>query len=68
MAVNENKSPAGYTRGEWSTKPDYEAECQTCGWRLNSKNAQGPAAVHARSRKHCVRVEVAVVRIYNHEP
>lgn len=63
-----NRSASGYHRGEWSTKPDYVAECLTCGWRLASRGAQGPGAVHARKHKHCVRVEVETARIYNHEP
>lgn len=61
------KTESNYTAGEWSTKLDYDAECQTCGWRCLSRNAQGVAAQHARKHKHCVRVEVYVVRIYNHE-
>lgn len=62
------RTASGYAPGEWSTKPDYEAECLTCGWRLASRNAQGAAATHARKHKHCVRVQVEVARIYNHEP
>lgn len=64
----EGKSKCGYTRGEWSTKPDYFAECMTCGWRSAASNAQGNAARHARGHKHCVRVEVSRAVIYNHEP
>jgi hypothetical protein len=62
------RSASGYSRGEWSTRPDYRAECLTCGWFCQAKNAQGVAAQHARKHKHCVRVEVEVTRIYNHEP
>lgn len=61
------KTKSGYSRGEWSTKPDYVAECLTCGWSLEGRNAQGPAATHSRKHKHCVRVQVDVARIYNHE-
>lgn len=63
-----DESPSGYARGEWSTKPDYRAECMTCGWTCQGRGAQGPGAVHARKHKHCVRVAVDVARIYNHEP
>ncbi len=65
---DENKSASGYQRGEWSSRPDYRADCMTCGWTLSNRNAQGPAAIHARKHKHCVRVEVEVARVYNHEP
>jgi hypothetical protein len=65
--VARRMTAAGYASGEWSTKPDYQADCLTCGWQLRGRNAQGPGAVHARKHKHCVRVEVDVARIYNHE-
>lgn len=68
MSFSNGKSASGLTRGEWSTKPDYRAECLTCDWTMEGNNAQGPAAVHARRHGHCVRVEVDVTRIYNHEP
>jgi len=68
MPADDNKSASGYRRGEWSTKPDYLAECLTCGWKLQSTNAQGPAAIHARRHKHNVHVEVFITRVYNHEP
>lgn len=68
MSDDDNRSASGYRRGEWGTKPDYVAECMTCSWSLRSRNAQGPAAIHARKHKHCVRVEVDTTRIYNHEP
>jgi len=61
-------SRSGYHRGEWSTRAEYTAECQTCGWTCVGPNAQGTGARHARAHKHCVRVQVDVARIYNHEP
>lgn len=66
--MSASKSACGYSRGEWSPKPHYRAECLTCGWSSHANNAQGNAARHARKYKHGVRVEVEVVRIYNHEP
>jgi ribosomal protein L34E len=65
--ADDTRTASGYQRGEWSTKADYRAECQTCGWTLHGRNAQGPGAIHARKHKHCVRVEVETARIYNHE-
>lgn len=62
------QSASGYHRGEWSVKPYFRAECLTCGWSCQAQNAQGIAAQHARRHKHCVRVEIENVRIYNHEP
>lgn len=64
------KTACGYDAGEWSTKPDHVAECLTCDWRLESKNALGTAAIHARKHKHkhCVRVNFEFAKIYNHEP
>lgn len=62
-----DQSASGYTRGEWSAKPVYNANCLTCGWHSNAPNAQGNAAKHARAHKHCVCVEVARTVVYNHE-
>ena len=63
------KTKSGYTKGEWSTKPDYRAECLTCGWKLsNDTNALGAAARHSRAKNHCVHVERFSSHIYNHEP
>ncbi len=53
--------------GEWSTKPCATAECRTCSWTCDAKNAQAVGAIHARTKKHCVRVQVEIARIYNHE-
>jgi hypothetical protein len=53
-------------RREWSTKPDYVAFCDTCGWKLSSRNALGAAAIHARKHKHYVHVDVYKSVIYNH--
>lgn len=61
------KTASGYSQGEWSTRPDYRANCLTCGWQLQSRNAQGTAAQHARRHKHCVVIDVELVRVYNHE-
>jgi hypothetical protein len=68
MSTERRKTASGYSSGEWSTKPDFFAECLTCGWSLRARNGQGAGALHARRNKHCVRVEVEVARIYNHEP
>ncbi len=68
ISQTKNESASGYKRGEWGTKPSYRAECLTCGWKLESFNAQGPAAIHARKHQHCVHVDVEISRIYNHEP
>lgn len=62
------KTASGYSEGEWSARPHYNANCLTCGWNCQAKNAQGVAAQHARKHKHCIVVEVAVTRVYNHEP
>jgi hypothetical protein len=67
MREEGSKTASGYTRGEWSTKPEAVAECLTCGWECFAKNAQAVGALHARRHKHCVRVGIAVARIYNHE-
>lgn len=45
-------------RFHWSTKPDYYAQCQDCGWELMSRNALGVAAKHHDATGHTVRVGV----------
>lgn len=61
------QTACGYSRGEWGTKPDATAECLTCDWRCQAANAHGVGAQHARKHGHCVRIEINVARIYNHE-
>lgn len=65
--TDRKKTSSGYSSGEWSTKLFYMVDCLTCGWRLQGGNALGSAAIHARKHKHCVRVDVELARIYNHE-
>lgn len=68
MPESKHGTASGYTPGEWGTKPRYSVECLTCGWKLEGSNAMGTAAQHARNHKHCVRVAIERVHIYNHEP
>lgn len=42
------------------------AECQDCGWKLDSRNAQGVGAKHAKHHNHFVRVETTIVSYYNY--
>lgn len=45
-------------RFHWTTKPDYQAQCQDCGWEQNSRAALGQAAQHHDRTGHSVRVGV----------
>lgn len=49
----------------WRTKPDYFAQCLTCGARNNGKKTVlGWARLHAIKRQHTVHVDVTYVRVY----
>lgn len=41
------------------------AECVTCGWESEARNAMGNAAQHAKRYNHEVHVEQTVGVIYN---
>lgn len=42
------------------------AECEDCNWRTEEyKNGQAIAAIHAKSKKHKVRVDVGLVFEYD---
>lgn len=43
------------------------ANCETCGWHLESANAHGVGAIHARAHKHKVYIDVYYVVIYDEE-
>lgn len=42
-----------------------QAECYTCGWTSEAKNAAGNAARHAKATGHEVSVEQTIGVIYN---
>jgi len=42
------------------------AECEDCGWTTdNHKNGQGLAAIHAKKKKHKVKVEIGIAGYYD---
>lgn len=41
------------------------AECQTCGWSSEARNAMGNAARHAQATGHFVTVEQTISVAYN---
>jgi len=43
---------------EWATKGDFDAECDTCGWRCTAKNAVGVGVQHARRHGHYVHIRI----------
>lgn len=45
-------------RAYWTTKPDYQVECQDCPWEVMGRTGQGLAARHHDATGHIVRVEV----------
>lgn len=60
------KNPNG--RAHWSTKPDYNVECQDCGWSIHwAKTGLGLAARHHDSTGHVVRVEVGSTIYYGED-
>ena len=51
-------------RFHWTTKPDYLASCEDCGWELHGHNALGVAARHHDATGHTVHVEVVRSVVY----
>ena len=54
------------TDGRWDlrSRPMVNAECEDCGTRWYSANAQGVAAIHSRRYSHAVQVEVSILYRY----
>lgn len=54
------------TLKSWRTRPDYRAQCLTCGaeQHTHKKTALGWARKHATAKKHTVHVDVTYVRVY----
>ena len=42
------------------------AECATCGWSCQARNAHGAGAIHAKAHGHKVNVEQITVAIYDY--
>lgn len=50
---------------KWVTQADFDAGCETCGWRCRERNALGVGAQHARRHGHKVRVQIDRAVIYD---
>ncbi len=51
---------------KYVTRGDFDAECETCGWRCREQNALGVGVQHARRHGHKVRIEIVRAVIYDH--